>query len=181
MASAYPCPTTHPRAANSRPAAALSNRARARSNHKPAVTKPVAPRDTCSTPPAATYKCPPAKQPQETRQPLRPTVVLNKSARENLSAQRPASATSSASAPAPHLRVLFDQARRAIFPRARQQQAAPAPEPPFPLPSRSPRSAPPRSAPTDQRNHIPTPNHLTARFASRVPSRAPDHPPSVPP
>ena len=87
LASAFPYPTTHPRVANSRPGPALSNPARARSNHTLAATKPAAPRDKCSTPPAAAYRCPPAKQPRETRRPPRPRAAPNKiRARKSFSA-----------------------------------------------------------------------------------------------
>src|SRR5580704_9831347 len=180
-ASAFPYPTTHPPTANSLPVPAPSNPARARSNHKLAATKPAALRDTCSAPRAAAYRCPPAKQLRETRQPPRPPAVSNKSAQENLSAQRWAKAKSSANARVAYPRDPLANQPRAICPRRRSRLALPAPATPSPLPSRSPQSAPPRSAPADQRNHIPTPKHPTARFVSIVPSHAPDPVPMAPP
>src|SRR5271155_2355033 len=178
---ALPYPARHPPAANSPRAPALSNRARARLSHKPVAAKPAAPRDTCLIPPAAADRCPPAKRSPETQQPRRLLAARHKSARENLSGHHPVKARSSANAPFADPRASLARPRRAIFPHLHQHREPPAHAAPCPLPSRSPQSAPPRFAPADQRNHIPTPKHPTARFPSRVPSRASDPSPSAPP
>src|SRR5580700_388060 len=80
---AFPYPTKHPPAANSPPAPAPSNPAPARSTHKPVATRPAAPRDRCSKPPAAAYNCPQAKRSPEARQPRCPPRARHKSAKEN--------------------------------------------------------------------------------------------------